>query len=251
MLNAMIHIEGYDIHILQLNPNILFVYGMNDEQHVARLGKSVGPHVRTYKLLKTFLVGQFVSYSYVVQGDLRQSWPMIFHVIVEAIRLGWPIEWIACSMCSIPRRFTSPVIRAIRKFGNLLNRFDAKTFIDMICIERLMEHNPVAYVCIEHVVGVSWGQRFHLEIAIGTLKGSVFAPCIPSDPLSLASRSAMGGDSWYGNAGGKSSGGKGKSWKSSSPSGKSFGHQQHQGQQGYQHDQQHQPQQHRSYFQAP
>ena len=138
----------------------------------------MGDQVHALKHLTMFLMGQFISYEYVVRGAMSNAAPMIVNLIVEVYLLGWPEQWIAHCLRLIPQRFSSPFIRHVRLLGRVCAKYGVYLFLTSICPATLYINNPIAVHSVRYAVGETFKSIVESRVAI--LPRSIASPPVAS-----------------------------------------------------------------------
>eukprot|EP00959_Pyramimonas_sp_CCMP1952_P357704 7489510-Pyramimonas_sp.AAC.1 len=66
------------------------------------------------------MLSQILVYDQIVQGHTQHTLPVIYSFIGEIRNLGWPDAWARKVLKSIPDRFQSPFVRAVRYYARVL-----------------------------------------------------------------------------------------------------------------------------------
>ena len=112
------------------------------QQKIARLGPYI-EHVSQYNVLRMFLLGQIALYNHMLRGTLDHAGLPIIFLIAEALFLGWPQHWIRIALSSIPRRHSTPFIRATRRLAYVFKRVPFRQVCDQHYINDLVKNNSV------------------------------------------------------------------------------------------------------------
>ena len=143
MLCAYVCIHNGEFHVVPHHPNIGYALGCSSFQVVARLGLYGGSDIHHPSVLRTYLLGQFISYDQVCRGQVDNNISHVLLLLYETLRLGWPHKLVTNVLLSTPRRHSSPFVRMLRKIGKLMRKWDLLCLFPLCSSAEWLSHDPI------------------------------------------------------------------------------------------------------------
>ena len=139
-LSSIVHIRpDSSLVVVPMIANVTFGI-QQDHQVLVKLGPYHDATLQPYKSFRDYLIGQFLSFNHLVQGQVEYMFVITVAVVAEPYWLGWPSTYIWKSMRSIPRRHQSPFIIAVRRLSRAVKLGLWSQLFD--CVDRLFTNTP-------------------------------------------------------------------------------------------------------------
>ena len=135
-LQAQIHVLSHgEFAVGPAAQNIDYARGSALHPEFSRLAPFSGTAHHTYKMLRMFLSGRFVTFNRLAAGVSRNAALATAATVCECLRLQWPLAWIIRVMRTVPRHYRSEYTACLRKVSKVMAAWQrASSFDDLLCL---------------------------------------------------------------------------------------------------------------------
>ena len=119
-LHTIVSVESGRPRISPYVLSLMYTLGITNTQKIIRISHFAGAPMNNYQRIRVYVFSQVLGASNLRSGRAYDLYFVVWSMISEIVRLGWPQMMFAKALRSIPRRHVSKLVIACRLLGRCL-----------------------------------------------------------------------------------------------------------------------------------